>query len=263
MAERVVAVIPARMAATRFPGKPMAKIHGVPMVGHVYHRTRLAKTVSETYVATCDREIFEYVRSIGGRAVMTADTHERCSDRACEALVAIEKETGSRVDIVAMVQGDEPMIDPGSIDLAVRAVLEDAGLQVACLMAPLKDERAFEDPNQVKVVTNLKGDALYFSREPIPSRKKGAGPVPMYRQYPIIPFRRDYLLRFSRLTPTPLEKIESVDLLRCLEHGDRVRMLAVRDAGLSVDTPEDLEAVERAMEGDRLMKAYAPAGARP
>ena len=254
----VVAIVPARMASTRFPGKPMALIHGVPMVGHVYFRTRMAETVSETYVATCDREIFDYIRSVGGKAVMTADTHERCTDRTAEAMLAIEKELGRRIDVVAMVQGDEPMVDPKAIDLSVQAVLDDEELQIACLMTPLADEKAFEDPNQVKVVTDLKGNALYFSREPIPSRKKGADAVPMYRQYPIIPFRRDYLLRFNNLVPTPLEKIESVDLMRCLESGDRVKMIAVEDSGLAVDTPEDLVAASEAMKADSLQQSYAP-----
>lgn len=259
---RVVAVIPARMASTRFPGKPLAPIHGVPMIGHVYFRTRLAKTVADTWVATCDREILEYVRSAGGKAVMTADTHERCSDRTAEAMLAIEKETGKRIDIVAMVQGDEPMVDPKAVDRAVGALLEEPALQIACLMSPLADARAFEDPNQVKVVTDLRGNALYFSREPIPSRRKGAKGFAVYRQYPIIPFRRDYLLRFNRLPPTPLEKIESVDLLRCVEHGDRVRMIAVEDPGLSVDTPADLASVVKAMKGDKLMSRYPRAEAR-
>ncbi|MCX5788586.1 MAG: 3-deoxy-manno-octulosonate cytidylyltransferase [Elusimicrobia bacterium] len=262
MAERVVAIIPARMASTRFPGKPMAKLHGMPMIGHVYFRTRLAKTVAETWVATCDAEIFDYVRSLGGKAVMTADTHARCTERTAEAVLKIEAETGRRTDIVAMVQGDEPMVDPQAVDLAVQAVLDDPNLQLACLMAPLSGDAAFEDPNQVKVVVDLKGNALYFSREPIPSRKKGAKSVPMFRQYPIIPFRRDYLLRFTTLPATPLEKIESVDLMRCLEHGDRVRMIAVKNTGLSVDTPQDLKAAARAMKADKLMKSYAVSEAR-
>ena len=113
---RVVAVIPARMASSRFPGKPMALIHGMPMIGHCYCRVRLCDALSDTYVATCDKEIFDYIESIGGKAIMTADTHERASDRAAEAMVKIEEATGEQTDILVMVQGDEPMVNPKMIN---------------------------------------------------------------------------------------------------------------------------------------------------
>ena len=258
----VIAIIPGRMQATRFPGKPMAKIHGVPMIGHVYERTRLAKTINETWAATCDKEIFDYIKSIGGKVVMTHDRHERCSDRTAEAMLKIEEQTGRKADIVAMVQGDEPMVFPEMIDAAVQLLLDDAALPIACLMAPITENSVFEDPNQVKVVADLKGYALYFSREPIPSRKKGAKSLPRYKQVPIIPFRRDYLLRFNSLPPTPLEIIESVDLMRVLEHGDKVKMAITKHNTLAVDTPEDLKRVVAAMKDDPLLAGYAKAVAR-
>ena len=257
MKPNVVAIIPGRMKATRFPGKPMALIHGVPMIGHVYARTKLAKTVAETWAATCDREIYDYIRAAGGKAVMTRDDHERCTDRTAEALLKIEAESGRRIDVVAMVQGDEPMVFPEMIDDAVQLLLDDPKLPLACLMAPITSAAVFEDPNQVKVVVDLKGNALYFSREPIPSRRKGAKTLPMYKQVPIIPFRRDYLLRFNSLPPTPLEVVESVDLMRALEHGDKIRMAVTERATLSVDTPQDLERVVAAMKGDPLLASYA------
>ena len=260
MKDSALAIIPARMASTRFPGKPMALIHGMPMIGHVYFRTRRAKSVQETYVATCDREIYDYIRSVGGKAVMTSDSHQRCSDRTAEAMLSIEKETGMRADVVAMVQGDEPMVSPRSIDEAVRVLLDDRSLNILCLMSPIDGEADGEDPNLVKVVVDLKGFALYFSREPIPSRRKSGGTVRMFKQYPIIPFRRDYLLHFNALPPTPLEAIESVDLLRILEHGERVKMLEVPHPGLSVDTPGDLARVVEAMRGDSLKEEYASKG---
>lgn len=262
MKPRVVAIVPARMASTRYPGKPMAAIRGVPMIGHCYFRTAMAKTVDETWVATCDREIFDYVRSVGGKAVMTKDTHERCSDRTAEAMLKIEAETGRRVDIVAMVQGDEPLVRPEMIDAAVKLLLDDPSCPIACLMGRIEDEAELADPNCVKVVTDLKGRALYFSREAIPSRLKGAGmSTPRYRQVPIIPFRRDYLLRFNDLKPTPLEIAESVDLMRCVEHGDAVRMAVIERVTVSVDTPADHARAETVMKDDPLFAAYAPGAA--
>lgn len=261
MKPRVVAIVPARMASTRYPGKPMAAIRGVPMIGHCYFRTAMAKTVDETWVATCDRDIFDYIRSVGGKAVMTKDTHERCSDRTAEAMLKIEKETGKQIDIVAMVQGDEPLVRPEMIDAAVKLLLDDPSCPIACLMGKIESADELDDPNCVKVVTDLKGRALYFSREAIPSRKKGAKKAARYRQVPIIPFRRDYLLRFNELKPTPLEIAESVDLMRCVEHGDAVRMAVVDRVTVSVDTPDDRARAEAAMKDDPLFAKYASGAA--
>lgn len=261
MKPRVVAIVPARMASTRYPGKPMAAIRGVPMIGHCYFRTAMAETVDETWVATCDKVIYDYIRSVGGKAVMTKDTHERCSDRTAEAMLKIEAETGKRVDIAAMVQGDEPLVRPEMIDAAVRLLLDDPSCPIACLMGRIKDEAELDDPNCVKVVTDLKGRALYFSREAIPSRKKGAQNAARFRQVPIIPFRRDYLLRFNELAPTPLEIAESVDLMRCVEHGDAVRMAVIERVTVSVDTPADHERAEAVMKDDPLFAKYAPGAA--
>jgi 3-deoxy-manno-octulosonate cytidylyltransferase (CMP-KDO synthetase) len=257
MKPRVVAIVPARMASTRYPGKPMAAIRGVPMIGHCYFRTAMAKTAEEAWVATCDKEIFDYIRSVGGKAVMTKDTHERCSDRTAEAMIKIEAETGRKIDIVAMVQGDEPLVRPEMIDAAVKLLLDDPSCPIACLMGRIESEAELDDPNCVKVVTDLKGRALYFSREAIPSRKKGAKAAARFRQVPIIPFRRDYLLRFNDLAPTPLEIAESVDLMRCVEHGDTVRMAVTERVTVSVDTPADHERAEAAMKDDPLFPAYA------
>jgi 3-deoxy-manno-octulosonate cytidylyltransferase (CMP-KDO synthetase) len=264
MKPRVVAIVPARMASSRFPGKPMASIRGVPMIGHCYFRTALAETVDETWVATCDRIIFDYVRSAGGKAVMTKDTHDRCSDRTAEAMLKIEAETGHRIDIVAMMQGDEPLILPGMVDDAVRLLLGRPEASVACLMGEIASDEEFEDSNCVKVVADLQGRALYFSREAIPTRKKVASGAPRRRQVPIIPFRRDYLLKFNSLPQTPLEIAESVDLMRCVEHGDDVLMALTSTRTVSVDTPEDLVRAEAAMKTDALFARYAAeAGVRP
>jgi len=256
----IIAIIPARMGSSRFPGKPLAPIQGLPMVGHVYFRTRMCRLLRETYVATCDREIFDYVQSVGGKAVMTLDTHERCSDRTAEAMLKIEAELGHRVDIVAMVQGDEPMVTPEMVEQAIAPMVADPAIQVVNLMAAIKRVEEFEDPNEVKVVTDLRGRALYFSREPIPSRRKGVTEVPMLKQVCVIPFRRDFLLKFNALPPTPLECIESVDMMRILEHGGQVHMVLTEVETLSVDTPGELERVEKLMESDKLLSTYRTPG---
>jgi 3-deoxy-manno-octulosonate cytidylyltransferase (CMP-KDO synthetase) len=253
---KIVAIIPARMASSRFPGKPMALIHGIPMIGHVYFRTRMCKLLTETYVATCDQEIFKYIESVGGKAIMTADSHERCSDRTSEAMLKIESDIGGKVDIVVMVQGDEPMVTPEMIEQAIAPMMKDNSIHVVNLMANIHTIEEFEDPNEVKVVVGLNNRALYFSREPIPSRKKGITDVPMRKQVCIIPFRRDYLLKFNAMRSTPLEKIESVDMMRILEHGDAVYMVMTDAETLSVDTATDLKKVEQSMKQDRLMILY-------
>ena len=252
----IVGIIPARMASTRFQGKPLSKILGIPMLGHVYFRSRMSMVLNDLYVATCDQKIINYVHSIDGKAIMTADTHERASDRTAEAMLKIESETGYRIDIVVMIQGDEPMVYPEMIDESVMPLINDKRIMVSNLMAALKTREEHEDPNEVKVVTDREGFALYFSREPIPSRKKEAKTLPMLKQVCIIPFQRDFLIKFNQLEPTPLEIVESVDMLRILEHGYKIKMIQTNKDTYSVDTIDDLKRVEKLMKHDPLIKKY-------
>lgn len=256
----IIGIIPARMASSRFPGKPLRALHGVPMVGHCYFRSKLSQRLDEVYVATCDQEIADYIESIGGKAVMTADTHQRASDRTAEALLHIERETGRRVDIVVMIQGDEPMLRPQMIDEAVAPLLEDANVLVSNLMAPMKNGEEHDDMNEVKVVVDQRNNALYFSREAIPSRRKGGEDVSKLKQVCIIPFQRDFLIKFNELEPTPLEIAESVDMNRVLEHGYKVRMIYTQFDVYSVDTEGDRARVEALMTGDDLLAGYQAAG---
>tara|TARA_E500000081_G_C6111556_1_gene342954 strand:- start:701 stop:1435 length:735 start_codon:yes stop_codon:yes gene_type:complete len=244
------------MGSTRFPGKPLEVILGMPMIGHVYKRVKLSDRLDEVYVATCDTEIFEYIKSIGGKAIMTADTHERCTDRTAEAIQKIKDEFGQSFDIVVMVQGDEPMVTPSMIDIAIEEMINDPGLNVVNLMTKIHIKDEFIDPNEVKVVVDLQGNALYFSREPIPSIKKSSENLNWYKQVCIIPFRTPYLFKFNDLIPTPLEEIESVDMMRILEHGDKVRCVETDELVYSVDTLEDLRKVEEFMKNDSLLSSY-------
>jgi 3-deoxy-manno-octulosonate cytidylyltransferase (CMP-KDO synthetase) len=243
---KIVALIPARMGSSRFPGKPLALLLGKPMIGHVYERVVRNPRLTLTAVATCDREIFDYVQSIGGRAVMTGSHHERASDRCAEALKLLEAEDGVVYDIVVMIQGDEPMIHPDMISEAVDPMLQDSSLQIVNLLGKIESTAEFEDRNCIKVVCDLESNALYFSREPIPTRSKVAV-IPMGKQVCVIPFRRDFLLKYTELEPTPLEVIESVDMMRILEHGMKLRMVPTKHDSHAVDTPGDLELVSRLM----------------
>lgn len=244
---KILALIPARMGSSRFPGKPMALILGKPMIGHVYERVSGSPLLALTAVATCDKEIHDYIESIGGVAVMTGSEHERASDRCAEALVKLEQANHERYDIVVMVQGDEPMTHPDMIAEAIQPLLDDPHVQTVNLLGTIRDVAEFEDRNCIKVVCDLQSNALYFSREPIPTRAKVAK-IPMGKQVCIIPFRRDFLLEYTRMAPTPLEIAESVDMMRVLEHGMKVRMAPTRYSTQAVDTPEDLRKVERLMQ---------------
>ena len=252
----VIGIIPARMGSCRFPGKPLAKILGKPMVYHVYQRSRMAKILDDVFLATCDKEIEEYCLENGIKVIMTKDTHQRASDRAAEAMLIAEKIAKKKVDIAVMIQGDEPMVYPQMIDEAVKPLLSCRSIQVVNLMFPLKTSKECENHNIVKVVVDNDNFALYFSREPIPSQKKGAMKTRAYKQIAIIPFRRDFLIKFNKLKQTPLEKAESVDMLRLLEHGYRIKMVESPFNTYGVDVPEDLKRVEKLLRKDSLSGKY-------
>jgi len=245
----VVGIIPARMASSRFPGKPMKNIKGTPMIGHVYNRSKMCKKLNEVYVATCDQEIADYILSINGKVIMTSSEHERASDRSAEAMLKIENILNKSIDIVVMIQGDEPMVTPSMIEKSLKP-FSDSKINVVNLMSRMKTLEEFEDPNEPKVVFDKFYNAIYFSREPIPSRKKGFDKVPMYKQVCIIPFRRDYLLKFNNMPETELEKIESIDMNRILEVGEKIKMVEINETVFSVDTLSDLRKVEAYLENN-------------
>ena len=253
---KTIAIIPARLAATRFPNKPMANILGIPMIGHCYLRSKLCSLMDEVYVATCDKVIKDFIESIGGKAVMTADVHERATERTAEALLNIEAlQPGIKYDLIVMVQGDEPLVDPDMLREATEPLL-NGDKMVSNLMAALPTQAERENPNNVKVVTNIKGDAIYMSREPIPSRQKYKDEIDAFRQLGLIAFTREALLKFVALQTTPLEIIESVDMNRLLENGIPIHMTATQYLADSVDTPDDLRRVEEKMKNDPIFQMY-------
>ncbi len=200
---KAVAVIPARMGSSRFPGKPLAPILGRPMIEHVYKRVAMCKTLSGTYVATCDVEIRQAAVAFGAPVVMTADTHERASDRVAEAAQYLD------ADIVVLVQGDEPMISPDAVAASLRPFQGNPAVQCVNLTKRIESEDEFRSPNTIKVVIDRAGDALFMSRQPIPTMAKlGFSHTTAFKQVCIIPFTRPALEDYSQLSPTPLEVAE-------------------------------------------------------
>jgi 3-deoxy-manno-octulosonate cytidylyltransferase (CMP-KDO synthetase) len=248
---KVAVIIPSRMAASRFPGKPLAKICGMPMIQHVYERCALEFGRDSVWIATCDEAIRQAGEGFGAQVVMTADTHVRCTDRVEEAARKID------ADVVINVQGDEPVLDPSSLRLVLRPFEENKDCLASNLIQRI--DPSVEDPksyNLVKVVFNKKNHALYFSREAIPTGQRTDFPREYYKQLGIMAFRKDFLELFSRLAPTPYEIIESCDMMRLVEHGYTLHFVKSESRSLSVDVPADIPPVEEALRVDPVFRRY-------
>jgi len=251
---KATAIIPARYASTRFPGKPLALIKGVPMIQHVCHQVAKAETVDKVIVATDDERIVAKVRAFGGEAVMTRADHPTGTDRLAEVCERLE------ADLIVNVQGDEPLIDPRMIDQAVQPLLDNPKLKMGTLAGRIDQIDDFFSPNVVKVVRAANGLALYFSRAPIPwprdlSREELAEQLDrlaLYRHIGLYVYRRDFLLAYPQLPQTPLETLESLEQLRALESGIDLYVAETDYSCHGVDTPEDLERVSRLMSEENL-----------
>lgn len=245
--QRIVAVIPARMASSRFPGKPLALLHGLPMIQHVFGRVSLCAQLAEVYVATCDDEIRAAAERFGANVIMTSPEHERATDRVAEAA------THFAADIVVMVQGDEPMITPEMIDAVLGPPQTNPAISCVNLVHRITRQHEFMDPNTIKAVADLTGNALYFSRSAVPHVNLAETAPNVFKQVCVISFTRSCLEEFPKLPATPLERAESIDMLRLLEHGRSVRLVETFVQTHSVDTPADLELVETLMNDDPLL----------
>jgi 3-deoxy-manno-octulosonate cytidylyltransferase (CMP-KDO synthetase) len=235
---RAVGVIPARMASTRFPGKPLTPIAGRPMLAWC-HDAAAAGGLDEIVIATCDEEIRAWAAGAGIRCAMTADTHVRATDRVAEAVEGLD------ADVVVLIQGDEPLVTPRMIDLALAPVLDDRA-DVTNLQKRLVSEDELRNPNLVKVVSDRAGHALYMSRSPVPTTlHEGFAGIAAFNQVAVFGFTRERLLEFPLLPPTPYEVAESVDMLRFLEHGRKILMVETTDETYAVDVPDDVAEVER------------------
>ncbi|MCC6698820.1 MAG: 3-deoxy-manno-octulosonate cytidylyltransferase [Candidatus Hydrogenedentes bacterium] len=239
---KVGGVIPARFGSTRLQGKALLPILGKPMIQRVYERCQQARVLDLICVAADDERIVTAVKAFGGNAIMTRRGHASGTDRVAEAVETLQ------FDIVVNIQGDQPFIDPIMIEEAVQPMLDDPSLPMATLMHPLTDPADLADIGIVKVVCDVQGNALYFSRSPIPYAREEV-PHTVYEHVGLYVYRREFLLKLSQLLPTPLEQIESLEQLRVLENGFRIRVVEskCRDhhfCGFSVDTPEDLAKAE-------------------
>lgn len=239
---KVLCVIPARYASTRLPGKPLSMIAGKPMIQHVYERACQAQLPDEVVVATDNELVEKAVLDFGGKAVMTSPDHPSGTDRLAEVALMYPD-----VDVIVNVQGDEPMIPPEVIDRLAEAFNSDADLNMAT-MKVVMDEEDYENPAAVKVVTDQQGYALYFSRSLMPYPRNKPEGFKVFKHVGIYAYRRNFLLKYAALAPTPLEKTESLEQLRALENGYKIKVLESDFQGIGVDTPEDLAAVNALFE---------------
>lgn len=250
----VAVFIPARMGSSRFPGKPLADIHGMSMIEHIYRRCAMCPEVDQVFIATCDEQIVDSTSIFGGQALMTSPDHQRATDRVAEAV----RNLVNPPEIAVMVQGDEPMVTPEMLTRALEPILSGEAEYVN-LMAPIESQEEFLSENTIKVVVDNVSDALYFSRSPIPNTNHGERRGDSFgnKQVCIIPFTRQSLMDYSSWDQTPLEIAESVDMMRILENGRKVRMVPISQGSVAVDTREDLERVRKLMLSDSLMKEYS------
>ena len=253
---KIIGMIPARMASSRFPGKPLAKIHGVPMIGHCYKRTNMSGLLDECYVATPDQEIYEFIESIDGKVVMTSHSHEMCNDRVVEAVNFIENEKQTKFDIVVNIQGDLPMIFPEMVDKLITPIIQDEHIQTTTMMEEVKTLEEFLDPNRVKVVFDLNNNAVLLTREPVPSRHKFNGDYNKYKHVAIRAYKRNLFSKIENLSMSPMEEIEGIDDLRLIENGIKIRVVFTEKITETVDTQDDLNKVIEMMKTDELMKKY-------
>jgi 3-deoxy-manno-octulosonate cytidylyltransferase (CMP-KDO synthetase) len=244
----VVGIIPARFASTRLPGKPLADISGRPMIQHVYERAQRASSLHEVLVATDAQEIVEAVEAFGGRAVLTDSAHPTGTDRLAEVAAGLPN-----ADVIVNIQGDEPLIEPSAIDAVVKPLLDGLDFPMSSAMTALDDPSEVDDPSVVKVVTALDGAALHFYRVAIPAtRSRSPEPIRCHKHLGIYAYRRSFLLELATLTPTPLEKLETLEQLRVLENGFRIAMVELEaHQSIGVDTPADLERVRTLLEARR------------
>jgi 3-deoxy-manno-octulosonate cytidylyltransferase (CMP-KDO synthetase) len=237
---RILGVIPARFSSSRFPGKALAMIAGKPMFQHVYERACQAQYLSEVIVATDDERIFNAARDFGSKARMTRSDHLSGSDRAAEVAAS------DSATYIVNIQGDEPLIDPAAIDAAVLGLVTESDAPMSTLAKRIEHQRDIDDPNTVKVVTDLRGYALYFSRSPIPY-VRGDRP-PYFKHIGLYAYRREFLLGYSAMPVGPLERAEKLEQLRALENGHSIRVVETEYESVGVDTPEDLERLLHLME---------------
>ena len=253
---RILGFIPVRMASSRFPGKPLYPILGMPMVEHVLRRAQMFKKWDGLFLTTCDEELRELGESLGIPVIMTSNKHTRALDRVAEAVTKCRLNVEND-DIVLNVQGDEPMMRPDMITATVKPMIDNADVNGVVLSMPIIDETQFNDPNTLKIIHNIKGDILYTSRAPIPYCKQWSLDIDAKRIYGIFGFRWGFLRKFTKMPESPLELVESCDSNRLYDNGltQRVAQYPYIDS-FAVDVPEDVKKVEAYIKADPYWKKY-------
>jgi 3-deoxy-manno-octulosonate cytidylyltransferase (CMP-KDO synthetase) len=253
---KIIGIVPARMASSRFPGKPLVPILGRPMIEHVFRRAQLFPEWTGLFLATCDREIEQFGQRKGWKTLMTSDQHTRCLDRVAEAVVKCGLQIDEQ-DIVICVQGDEPLLHPDMIQASLQPLVDQDDVNCTVLAMKIREEEQFRNPDTVKIIHDLKGDVLYTSRSPVPYTKRFSPELGAQRIYGIFAFRWHFLKTFNSLPESPLELIESCDSNRILDHGYRQRIAPYPfRPSFSVDSPSDIGLVENVMEQDPLWGKY-------
>lgn len=253
---QIIGVVPARMAASRFPGKPLHPICGRPLLEHCVERARLYERWDYLMLATCDTEIKDFGEDRGYQVVMTSDTHTRALDRVAEATALAVSDIDDQ-DIVVCVQGDEPLLGPDVLEAVVGPLLQDSELRGAILGVPIIDEETFLNPDIVKLVHDIRGNVLYTSRAPIPYAKTFSPDIGAIRIGGIFSFRWEFLKWFTNTPESPLEITESCDSNRFYDHGHQQRVAKIPYRPyVSVDSPEDVGRVEAVMKSDPLWGKY-------
>ena len=240
---KVLSIIPARMGSSRFPGKPLTKINGKTMIDIIYNVSKKSNLISETFIATCDKEIEVHCKKSSMNVVMTSKKHQRATDRSEEALRILEKKFKTKFDILLMIQGDEPMIDVNMLNTAVKELIKNKKYGVLNLFSRIKKPNEVLDKNTVKVVVNKKNEAIYFSRSLIPST--GNLNKDYFKQVCVIPFRRDFILKFVKMKETNLEKKESIDMNRAIENNLKIKLKEIKKYTHPVDSLKDIAIVKK------------------
>lgn len=242
--KQIICIIPARMNSSRFPGKPMKKINGIPMIGWVYNNVKKNKNLDAVIVATCDFEIHKYIINIGGVSILTSKKHQRASDRCFEALIKYEKAKKNKYDVILMVQGDEPMVNSKMINQALEPFKKNQKNFVVNLISKFENFNEFKNPDTIKVICNQNMEAIFFCRN-LPKNYYEKENKFIGKQVCIIPFSRYALCRFVKLKPTMMEIKESIDMWRLLENQIYVKMVPTKEKSYAVDHPQDIKKVSK------------------
>ena len=247
---KVIGIIPARMASSRYPGKPLVDLLGFTMIEHVWRRSKLCDQFDEVYIATCDVEIRNEAENFGAEVIMTDSCHTMCMDRVVEAAQSLIS------DIVVIIQGDEPLITPALLSTAIDSLVNNQLFVASTLAQKILDESEIKDPNRVKMVWNKNKEVLYISREPIPSSQKTNKKIDYYKMVCVYAMHYDFLMKYNSLDCSNLEIIESIDMLRIVENGYSLGVEIVEANIMNIDIPDDVNLVINLLKKDQIFKRY-------